>query len=233
MNTFREDRQEVMGRTGLNALNAAEDSVVTFPEKLQIQSLKRAPAARHSFQEEVGELVWGQTPGAPAVPHGAVSLKLHSTLENADISQCPGHTQTNYIRIPENGTQDSGFLKLPSYIHWAAQVENHWSRGHSSFGLRAGVESACFLRAALTSWSVGGPPWICPLTWAFSTWKDGPASGTTHVPVFLSPPSLPIPTAPGVIFLRINANCVIPAPSPCRPSTGHGDTSEISPCFSF
>lgn len=153
-------RQKVVGCTGLNALSAAEDSVVTVPEKLQIQSLIKSASCSGSIPGGGGRACLGTDPwGSCCTPWScrAVCLKLHSTLESADISQCPGHTQINYIRIRENGTQDSGFLKLPSYTHWEAKIENPWSRGHSSLGHRAGGESACFLRAALTSWSVGGP----------------------------------------------------------------------------
>lgn len=222
----------MVGRTGLNALSAAEDSVVTVPEKLQIQSLIKSASCSGSIPGGGGRACLGTDPwGSCCTPWScrAVSLKLHSTLESADISQCPG--QINYIRICENGTQDSGFLKLPSYTHWEAKIENPWSRGYSSLGHRAGGESACFLRAALTSWSVGGTPWIRPLTWAFSTWKDGPASGTTRVPVSTFPAHPH--SSWRVIFLSINANCVTPLPSPCRTTTGHGGTSGRSPCFSF
>lgn len=62
MDTFQEDRQEVMGHIGLNALNAAEDSVVTFPEKLQIQSLIKSASCLAFIPGRGGRACLGTDP---------------------------------------------------------------------------------------------------------------------------------------------------------------------------
>ena len=98
-------------------------------------------------------------------------------------------------------SQSSAFLKLPGCVYQAAMVEKYWFRENSSFrALR--MERFILLPGC---WSIRGGPWTHLLAWALITWKDGPDSPITLVPV---PTLFVCLMALWVIFLRINDNPV-------------------------